>query len=130
MVMKSVRIRTASVFLVSLTLLGLSVGQVSSKALGANTRSSLGHSPPDAARLTASVSPRSIAARVSAAPVTAVVSALPGGGSLYTYAFSDGQIDYVPVPPANFNPLSASAQVLAEYNFPTVRGLEIRAPTG
>lgn len=46
------------------------------------------------------------------------VRPLPGGGSSYRYDV-DGRSVAMLVPPAGFNPLTASAAKLAEYGFPT-----------
>lgn len=47
----------------------------------------------------------------------ASASAMPGGGTVYRYN-TPGAPTYVTVPPAGFNPFTATAQQLAEYNFP------------
>ena len=48
----------------------------------------------------------------------ASVTQTPDGGRIYTYNLPDGSVETVPVPPANFDPLTASASTLAEYAFP------------
>ena len=50
--------------------------------------------------------------------VPALISPLPGGGSLYTYNYPGGQVDQVPVPPTGFDPATASAEELATYDSP------------
>jgi hypothetical protein len=50
--------------------------------------------------------------------VTAMVTAIPSGGELYTYDFPNGEVQTVPVPPESFQPLTASSQALATYDFP------------
>lgn len=50
--------------------------------------------------------------------VTASVTPIASGGELYTYDLPDGEVDSVPVPPVNFNPLTASASQLATFGFP------------
>src|SRR6202035_2239460 len=54
----------------------------------------------------------------SSTTVHAVMSDLPGGGTQYTYHYPDGSTENVPIPPAGFDPATASASQLAEYDFP------------
>jgi hypothetical protein len=44
---------------------------------------------------------------------------MAGGGSLYSYTYPDGIVEQVPKPPATFDPVTASAATLAEYDFPS-----------
>lgn len=53
----------------------------------------------------------------SVAPLEAK-SPLSGGGTMYTYDVSGMKV-HSPVPPAGFDPVTASAAKLAEYGFPT-----------
>jgi YD repeat-containing protein len=50
--------------------------------------------------------------------VVATTTNLPDGGTESDYAFSDGWTLSVPTPPAGFDPLTASASQLDEYDFP------------
>ena len=53
---------------------------------------------------------------VATATVDAVVTDLSDGGQLYTYDLPDGSVMSVPYPPADFNPLTASDEQLAQYD--------------
>lgn len=75
----------------------------------------------DAATTCRTVNNRSLAATQSESstptPVTPTsVEPLPGGGSAYNYSINGTTVTF-PVPPAGFNPLTASAAQLAEYGF-------------
>lgn len=47
-----------------------------------------------------------------------VVTSLPDGGIVTTYAFPDGEVMTVPTPPPGFDPLTATDAQLTEYGFP------------
>ncbi len=64
---------------------------------------------------------RAYASTVSQRPVSVKSSdvvSLPGGGQSYEYDFSNGRSLSVPVPPAGFDPMTATDAQLAEYAFP------------
>lgn len=50
--------------------------------------------------------------------VQPIVTSLPDGGTQSTYDMPDGTVMTTNTPPAGFDPLTASAEQLSEYNFP------------
>ncbi len=63
---------------------------------------------------TSTVSPGTCA---TTQPSRTSVTSIPGGGTLYSYD-DNGTTQNFPVPPSGFDPLTASASQLAEYDFP------------
>ncbi len=48
--------------------------------------------------------------------ISALVADFPDGGQLYTYDLPDGSVLSVPYPPEDFDPITATAQQLAQYD--------------
>ncbi len=61
---------------------------------------------------------KAIASTSSVTLVSHTVNPLPGGGEVYSYTLSNGNVLDDPIPPSGFNPLAASTSQLAEYDLP------------
>jgi hypothetical protein len=50
--------------------------------------------------------------------ITPVITKLPAGGTRAVYSYPDGEVQTVNTPPSDFDPLTATTDQLALYNFP------------